>query len=207
MRCLCLRVVILGGWLFAFSVPPVTAAGVTGSDSSGSSGSSGSPQLRLRQIHMVETRGGSRLWEVWADHAEVQEREGYTVLSRVSRPVQVTLYSSFGQVTCTANQATVDIKTKDVRLTGAVIARSDQGTELRTEALQWLAASRRLVTDQVVTLTRGGLLTRGRGLEAETDLEQVRILRNITSLWRPPGATGPLPSGTRTRTSGRSGVP
>jgi LPS export ABC transporter protein LptC len=152
----------------------------------------GPPEVTLRQIHMVETRGGSRLWELRADQADVHEREGYAVLSRVSRPVEVILYSSQGQLSCTANRATVDLRTKDVRLEGGVLARSDQGTELRTEALRWLAASRRLQTDQPVTVTRGNMVSRGRGLEAETDLEQVRIFQNITSQLRPTAApSGP----------------
>jgi LPS export ABC transporter protein LptC len=142
---------------------------------------------------MIETRGGSKLWELRADRAEVHEREGYTVLSRVNRPVEVTLYSNQGQLVCTANRATVDLTTKDVRLEGGVFGRSDQGTELRTEALRWLAASRRLHTDQPVTLSRGGWLSRGRGLEAETDLEQVRIFQNITSQMRSPAITTARP--------------
>jgi len=169
------------------------------------------PDITLRQIHMIETRGGSRLWELRADRAEVHEREGYTVLSRVTRPVEVTLYSAQGQLTCTANKATVDLTTKDVRLEGGVVARSDQGTELRTEALRWLAASRRLQTDQPVTVSRGGWLSRGRGLEAETGLEQVRIFQNITSQLRSP-ATAPAPAGapapgSAPRPAGRSLAP
>jgi LPS export ABC transporter protein LptC len=160
---------------------------------------------------MIETRGGSRLWELRADRAEVHEREGYTILSRVTRPVEVTLYSSQGQLTCTANRATVNLTTKDVRMEGGVVARSDQGTELRTEALRWLAASRRLKTDQPVTVSRGGLVSRGRGLEAETDLEQVRIFQNITSQLRSP-ATAPAPAGAAApgsapRPAGRSLTP
>ncbi len=149
------------------------------------------PEVTLRKIHMIETREGARLWELWADLAEVHEREGYTVLLRERRPVEVTLYSSQGQLTCTANRATVDLQTKDVRLEGGVVARSDQGTELRTDELRWLAASRRIRTDRPVTVSRGGLVSRGRGLEAETDLEQVRIFQNITSQL---GSPEPVPA-------------
>jgi LPS export ABC transporter protein LptC len=156
------------------------------------------PEGTLRQIHMIETREGAKLWELRADRAEVHEREGYTILSREKRPVAVTLYSSQGQLTCTASRATVDLKSKDVRLEGGVVARSDQGTELRTEDLRWLASSRRVQTDRPVTVSRGGLVSRGRGLEAETDLEQVRIFQNITSQLRSPASvpatgTGPVP--------------
>jgi LPS export ABC transporter protein LptC len=139
---------------------------------------------------MLETRAGSRLWEVRADRAEVFERDGYTLLSGGARPIEVVLFSPQGQLTCRASRARLDLRTKDVRLEGAVHARSEQGMELKTESLQWTAASRRVHTDQPVTITRGGLVSQGRGLEAETTLERVRIFRNITSQVRPPAAAG-----------------
>jgi LPS export ABC transporter protein LptC len=130
---------------------------------------------------MIETREGSKLWEIHADQVEVNEREGVTVLTRVTQPVQIAFFSDQGQVTCVANRATLDLKTKDVQLQGAVWARSEQGMELRTEALTWTAGSHRLHTDQAVTITRGTLVSQGRGMEAETDLERVRVFHNITS--------------------------
>ena len=159
--------------------------------------SQAAPEVTLRQIHMIETRDGAKLWELRADRAEVHEREEYTILFRERHPVVVTLYSSQGQLTCTANRATVDLKTKDVRLEGEVVARSEQGTEIRREELLWLAASRRVQTDRPVVVSRGGLVSHGRGLEAETDLEQVRIFQNITSQLRSPASVaataGPAP--------------
>ena len=151
-------------------------------------GGAASPSISLRQVHMIETRDGSKLWEVRADQVEVNEREGFTVLTRVMRPIQIAFYSSQGQATCVADRATLDLTTKDVRLEGGVVARSEQGMELKTEQLRWNAASRRLQTDEAVTITRGGLVSRGRGLEAETDLERVRIFENITSQLRPVAA-------------------
>jgi len=149
------------------------------------------PEVTLRQVHLIETREGARLWELWADRAEMHEREGYSILFREGHPVKVLLYSDQGQVTCIADRGWVDLKSKDVRLDGGVIARSDQGTELRTEQLRWLAASRRLQTDRPVVVSRGGLVSRGRGLEGETDLEQVRIFQNITSQVQSPASVPP----------------
>lgn len=139
---------------------------------------------------MIETREGAKLWEVRAHQAEVNEREGVTVLTRGVKPIEIAFYSSQGQATCVANRATLDLKTKDVRLDGGVVARSDQGMELKTEQLRWIAASRRLQTDQPVTITRGTMVSRGRGMEAETDLERVRIFQNITSQLGPTPAPG-----------------
>ena len=156
------------------------------------------PEVTLQDFHLLETRSGTTLWDVRADRAEVHEREGYAILSQVTHPVQVTLYSSQGQLACTANRAFVDLKTKDVRLEGAVTARSDQGAELKTEMLRWIAATRQLRTDQPVLVSRGGLVTRGRGLEAETALERVQILQNISSqVWAAGGS--PTETGGRSR--------
>jgi LPS export ABC transporter protein LptC len=146
------------------------------------------PDLVLRQIHLVETRGDSVVWEVWADQIEMREAEGAGVLSRINNPVLVVLYFSQGQLRCTADRATVDLKTKDIRLDGAVVARSDQGAQLETDSVRWIAASRRLLSDSPVTISRGNLVSHGRGMEAETSLERVRIMRNITSYLQPRGA-------------------
>jgi LPS export ABC transporter protein LptC len=150
----------------------------------------GPPEVTLQAVHMLETRAGSRLWEVRADRADVYERDGYTILSAQTRPVEVILFSSQGQLTCQAKRATLDLRTKDVRLEGAVLARSDQGTELKTDSLKWTAASRRLQTEDPVTIRRGGLVSQGRGLESETGLERVRIFQNITSQLRPGPVAG-----------------
>jgi LPS export ABC transporter protein LptC len=152
---------------------------------------------------MIETRGGTKLWELWADQAEVREREGISVLTRIRRPVEVVLYSTQGILRCTAARATIDLKTKDVQMDGGVVGRSEDGAELRTEMLRWVAATRRLQTDQPVSVSRGGWQSRGRGLEAETDLEQVRIFQNITSDLRSPAAA----SRSGSRAPGRSSSP
>jgi LPS export ABC transporter protein LptC len=156
-----------------------------------------SPEMTLQQVHILETRDGVRVWEVRADRVEVRERDGVTILNRVQRPIEITFYSAQqGRLVCQANRASLDLKTKDVRLEGAVLARSEQGMELKTESLHWVSASRRLLTDQAVTIIRGALVSQGKGMEAETDLERVRIFQNITS------HVGPMPNG-----AGRSRVP
>jgi LPS export ABC transporter protein LptC len=184
------RMLLLLAAVMAASLPqPVRATTPEGDGDS-------SPEMTLQQVHILETRGGVRVWEVRADRVEVRERDGVTVLSRVQRPIEITFYSAQGQLVCLANRASLDLKTKDVRLEGAVVARSEQGMELTTESLRWVAASRRLLTDQAVTIVRGALVSQGKGMEAETDLERVRIFQNITS------HVGPMPNG-----AGRSRVP
>jgi LPS export ABC transporter protein LptC len=130
---------------------------------------------------MVETREGAPLWELWADRAELREREGSAVLIKEQHPVRIVLYAPQGQLTCTAKRVIIELQSKDVRLEGAIVARTEQGAELRTETLHWIAATRRLTTTDPVIVTRGGLVSQGRGMEADTGLERVRLFHNITS--------------------------
>lgn len=162
------------------------------------------PELEIQGVHMVETKDGSKLWEVRADKAEVFERAGVTHLRQVGVPVEVVLYSSEGTLTASAHEAIIDLKSKDVTLQGDVRGRSDRGTDLRTASLHWVAATRLLHTQDDVVVTRGGLVSVGKGLEAETNLEKVRILSGISSQMTsaPLGAT-PLPGPSQGRGAGR----
>ena len=165
----------------------ITAAGLP-VEAGSAAGPPASPDLLLRQIYLVETRAESTLWEVWADKAELREAEGFSVLSRGAKPVEVIFHSGQGTLRCKADRATVDLKTKDVHLEGNVLAWTDQGAQLETEAVRWIASSRRLSTDRAVTVSRGGLTTQGIGMDAETTLERVRIKQKITSVLQPAGA-------------------
>ena len=153
------------------------------------------PELEIQGVHMVETKDGSKLWEVRADQAEVFERDGVTHLRQVGVPVEVVLYSSQGTLTAVAAEAIIDLKSKDVTLQGDVRGRSDRGTDLRTASLHWVASTRLLYTKDDVILTRGGLVSVGQGMEAETNLEKVRMLGGIASqMSSPPGSAPSLPA-------------
>jgi LPS export ABC transporter protein LptC len=182
------RLLIILWTAFALLLPDMPVAHMSWAAASTGPGTLG-PEVRLQNVHMLETRDGATLWEVRADQVEVNEQEGVTVLTRAVRPISIVFFSSRGRVTCQANRATLDLRTKDVVMGGAIVARSDQGVELQAESLKWIAASRRLRSDDSVTITRGGLVSRGKGLEAETDLERVRILQNTTSQIAPVAAS------------------
>ncbi len=166
------------------------------------------PELEIQGVHMVETKDGSKLWEVRADRAEVFERDGVSFLRQVDTPVEVILYSSQGTLTAVAAEAFIHLKSKDITLQGDVRARSDRGTDLRTESLNWTAATRLLHTTDTVVLTRGGMVNTGKGMEAETNLEKVRILGRISSQMAPTPPQAPAQAGTgagRSRLARRAG--
>lgn len=149
-------------------------------------------EVKVQGVHMVETREGAPLWEARAARAEVFEGEGLTRLYRGPDQVEVTLFSDKGRVTAWANQATVDLKTKDLLLEGDVRARSDQGISLETARLTWRAGERRLVTDRPVVVRRGGLVSTAQGMEAEPPMERVLLMGKVESLVG-PGSLRPSP--------------
>ncbi|MBI2902974.1 MAG: LPS export ABC transporter periplasmic protein LptC [Candidatus Methylomirabilis oxyfera] len=140
-----------------------------------------SPDARISGFHLVETKGGIKLWEIWGDLAEVYEKEGIARVTKVSNQVTVTLYSHEGKLTSRSDKATLNMRTKDVHLEGNVSAASEQGSSLQTQSLDWSAEDRRLFTRMAVTLVKGGLVSRGVGMEAETDLERARLLSRVQS--------------------------
>ena len=139
------------------------------------------PDAKIRGFHLVETKGGTKLWEIWGDLAEVFEKEGIARVTKISNQVTVTLYSDHGKLTSRSDEATLNMQTKDVRLEGNVSATSELGSSLQTESLAWSAEDRRLFTRSPVTLTKGGLVSRGVGMEAETNLDRARLLSRVQS--------------------------
>lgn len=194
---------LVGGWGLwrvavverAVATPPPPAASARG------------PELIIQGVHMVETKDGAKLWEVRADQAEVFEKDGVSHLRQIGAPVEVVLHSPQGALTALAGEAVIDLKTKDVTLRGDVRGRSDKETDLRTASLHWVAATRLLHTKDSVVLTRGGLVSVGKGMEAETNLEKVRILGGISSQMAgtPEAPAAPAPSGAGRGGSGRRG--
>lgn len=174
----------------ADGAPPATGGGKSGSTA----------DVKITRFHLVETKDGSVLWEVWGDLGEVFEKTGVAKVMKISNPVTVTLYSEQGKLTSRSDGATLNMRTKDVRLEGNVTATSEQGNSLHTESLDWSAKDRRLFTRSPVILIRNGLVSSGVGLEAETDLERARLLSRVRSHVLPGSRVA-----TKNRSSPRNG--
>ncbi len=170
-------------WMVAVSTAWTLLPQVAGGASPSSQERRGrsSPDMKITGFHLVETKDGAKLWEIWGDLAEVFEKEGVARVMKVSRQVTVTLYSEQGKLTSRSDKATLNMRTKDVRLEGNITATSEAGSSLQTESLDWSAKERRLFTRSPVTLVKGGLISRGVGMEAETDLELARLLSRVRS--------------------------
>jgi len=144
--------------------------------------------VKVTSFHLVETKAGKTVWEVWGDRGEIFEKIDVAKVMKVSNPVTVVIYSDEGKLTVRSDSATLNTRTKDIHMEHNVTATSEQGNSLQTQSLDWLAKDRRLSTRLPVTLIRGGLTSWGVGLEAEADLERARFLSRVRSHMIPGSA-------------------
>jgi LPS export ABC transporter protein LptC len=171
--------VALTGLNFLGSGGVKVAAGQAG-PSTGAPSVSG-PNAAIERFRIAETRKGERLWDVEADRAEVFEERGIAVLTRMVHPVQITIYRSKEQLVTFAEKAVVDLKTKDLQLTGGVRCESSEGTRIFSDSLNWSAGTRKITTNAPVVIEKAGFEIRGKGMEADTVLERMIIREQIVS--------------------------
>lgn len=166
--------VVLAGVNFLGSGGPEVAAGQARP-------SAEAPNAAIERFRIRETRKGERLWDVEADKAEVFEERGIAVLTRVVHPVQITIYWGKEQLVTFSEKAVVDLKTKNLQLSGRVRCESSEGTRIFSESLNWSAGNRKITTDAPVVITKGGVQIRGKGMEADTVLERMIIRERVVS--------------------------
>ena len=177
-------------WIVAVSTAASCAFGVaSGTSSAFGEGQPGSmADVKITRFHLVETKAGKTVWEVWGDRGEIFEKIDVAKVTKVSNQVTVVIYSEEGKLTVRSDSATLNTRTKDIHMEHNVTATSEQGNSLKTQSLDWLAKDRRLSTRLPVTLIRGGLTSWGVGLEAEADLERARFLSRVRSHMIPGSA-------------------
>lgn len=170
-------------WIAVVSAAAAFAFGPAGDTSPvfGAEKPSPTADVKITRFHLVETKDGKRLWEVWGDRGEVFEKTHVAKVVKIANPVTVVLYSEQGKLTARSDSATVNMRTKDIHMEGHITATSEQGNSLQTESLDWSAKDRRVSTRLPVTLVKGGLTSSGVGMEAETDLERVGFLSRVRS--------------------------
>ena len=130
-----------------------------------------SADYRIKEVHIQEEAVGNIRWKLDADHAEVFQQEGKTLM----RKVTVTIIEPDRSWTVTGDEGELLEASKDVRLRRNVVLVSSEGVRLEAETLNWNAKGRRVWTDDPVTLVRNNAVLKGRGLEARMDEERTTI--------------------------------
>jgi LPS export ABC transporter protein LptC len=126
---------------------------------------------RIKEVHLQEKGSGNTLWKLDADLAEVYERDGKTLLRRVT----ITIEEADRTWTVTGDEGEFLDASKDVTIKKNVVLISSDGTRLETDSLRWRAQEKKVWTDAPVTLYRKGAVVRGQGLETQLPEERTAV--------------------------------
>ena len=135
-------------------------------------------EKHMEGLHLVESRMGSRDWEMFAESAEGREDSGGWELKNV----KVHFYSNDKmEFTVTGKTGKIDSKSKDMLISGGVLTRSINGYRFQTNDLRYIAKERVLRSSDKVRMTAPpdtqgkGMLVEGDQLEAIVDENLMRI--------------------------------
>lgn len=135
----------------------------------------------LEDFSMMQSVSGRKAWALSAPKAHLMSA-GSALLSKP----RIELYRN-GKVTSTAegDEAIVREGSQDFMLRGGVkIFSPSEKATLTTDRLRYVAKTSRFQTDSEVTLVRPGAVLKGKGLDADSSLSEIRIRQMETKLSR-----------------------
>jgi LPS export ABC transporter protein LptC len=134
------------------------------------------PDSILQNATIVITSAGLRKALIVADTLFVFEKEDSTAASKI----KVDFYNDQGvyQSTLTAMRGLVRQKQQTFFVWGDVVVKNDT-SKIESQSLQWDAKRNLITTDDFVRFERRNDIISGYGLEADSKLENVRILRDV----------------------------
>jgi LPS export ABC transporter protein LptC len=142
--------------------------------------------VSLQRVHYTETKQGVKRWDLSADRAEFNRQTDTTSLTGVR--LVIAGGKSTGELHVTADRADYHNKTKDVFLAGNVHGKSASGIEFSASRLTYVAARSQLETSEAVRFSDQGLLLEGVGMEFQTQTRRLKLMRDVSAVYRPQGA-------------------
>jgi LPS export ABC transporter protein LptC len=133
----------------------------------------------LEDFSMMQSISGRKAWTLSAPKAHLMSA-GAALLSRP----RIELFRD-GRVTSTAegDEAIVQEGSQDFMLRGGVkIYSPSEKATLKTDRLRYVARTARFKTDSDVTIVQPGAVLRGKGLDADSSLSEIRIRQMETKL-------------------------
>jgi LPS export ABC transporter protein LptC len=134
--------------------------------------------LTLNGFHVTETAGDATRWDLRAAQGHYFEDQQRTVL----RDVEVTFYTRDGRtLTLRGDAGELQTDTKDISLTGNVIATSSDGYRVTTGALDYTNRDRMVRGDGPVDLKGEAVDVSGVGVAIHVERQTVAIPEGVRS--------------------------
>jgi LPS export ABC transporter protein LptC len=140
------------------------------------------PDSELQEATVIFTIRGVRRMLLQADYIARYEKEDSTA----ARVVHADFYNQEGKHSSvlTSNFGVIKENSKELWVSGEVVVISDEGVKLETETLRWDPNIDRIVTDDFVKVTRKEDILTGYGLEADQELKNIKIRREVKGVLR-----------------------
>jgi len=140
------------------------------------------PDSELEEATIIFTIQGVRRMLLKADYIARYEKEDSTT----ARVVHADFYDEEGKHSSvlTSDFGVIKENLKELWVSGEVVVISDEGVKLETETLRWDPNIDRIITDDFVRVTREEDILTGYGLEADQELKNIKIKREVKGVLR-----------------------
>lgn len=137
------------------------------------------PQLVIDKFSVTTTNAGKVEWIFRAQRALVFENENLIDADGIN--VDFFFDKNQKEISSHLNAKTgnVNTKTNDMKAEGNVVLTAENGNKLFTERLEWRSAEQKFFTDKEVKVEKKDSILTGVGMEADTNLENIRILKDV----------------------------
>lgn len=143
---------------------------------------SSQPEQKMRGLHLVETQQGRRDWELFSEVAEGYLGKGAWELKNV----RVLFYNNEKlSFTVTGDLGSIDGKTKDLKIKGNVVTRSENGYTFKTQSIFYISKLRQIKSPERATMQGPademgeGFVLDGSNMEVFVDDNKMVINKNV----------------------------
>lgn len=137
-------------------------------------------ELTLRGISVNETSDGSTKWNLVAATAQYYKDRAQARLS----DVKLTTWSpdkKIGELVLTAPVAIYHNETRDIYLSGGVLARNNKGMEFRSQSIRFAGSKALLTTADPVRFSDSELTLEGTGMMYDVERAALKVHKNVTA--------------------------
>ena len=134
-------------------------------------------EQNINGFHMLEAQAGQKDWELWSESATSYKDTGELKLKKVKA-----LFPGGDKgvsFTVTGQEGRVDVKSKNLTVSGEVITESSNGYVIKTQDVDYVSTQRLLKTKSPVDVEGQGLKLKGVGMEARLKNSTILIENDI----------------------------
>lgn len=137
------------------------------------------PQLVINKFSITATNSGKIEWIFYARKAVVFEDKNLVEADEIKIDFFLDKKGKEISSHLTAKKGNVNTKSNDMEAEGNVVLTAESGNTLFTEKVKWISAAQKFSTEDAVKVEKKDSVITGIGMEADPNLENVRILQNV----------------------------